>query len=257
MKKLPFFSWFAVGVLLISSAQLTAQDNLYLKDGSILKGKLLKAERDTFKIELAGGSIFIFDSSEVSKFKMGAPPKPVEYHTGGIHNHTETGSITQTFDPYPYSSLPLLPPIDGFSIRNITTYQFTSWLSTGLGVGYKVRGTFSPLAPVFVDVRGCLLKNKPVTPYYFLDGGYSFFVHNGRGTYGKYFGGWFSEGGVGVRFFLGSPTSMGIGIGYEWQRTRSKKPVYDYNGQFGYERIGFRIENHLLRSLNIRAILSF
>lgn len=63
--------------MLFISLQLSAQkkrDILYLKNGSIIHGKLIEVSDSLFKIQTSDGSLFVFSSQEVEKFIRGAQP---------------------------------------------------------------------------------------------------------------------------------------------------------------------------------------
>jgi len=63
-------------MLIITIFSLSAQkkrDILYLKNGSIIYGKLLEVNNNQYKIKTTDGSIFIFSSTEVEKFENETP----------------------------------------------------------------------------------------------------------------------------------------------------------------------------------------
>ncbi len=67
MKKLLFLA----AMLIIFFVPLSAQRNkdvLYLKNGSIIYGKLMEVTDNQYKIKTSDGSIFIYSSTEVDKF---------------------------------------------------------------------------------------------------------------------------------------------------------------------------------------------
>jgi hypothetical protein len=63
-------------ILIITGFQLSAQkskDVLYLKNGSIIRGKLIEIVDDQYKMQTYDGSIFIYKTAEVEKFTKETP----------------------------------------------------------------------------------------------------------------------------------------------------------------------------------------
>ena len=63
-------------VLIFTTLSLSAQktkDVLYLKNGSIIYGKLLEVKDNKYKLQSSDGSIFIYSLPEVEKFVVELP----------------------------------------------------------------------------------------------------------------------------------------------------------------------------------------
>lgn len=76
------------GVLL---AQTT--DMVYLNNGSIINGKLVEQNDNSFKIETCCGSLFVYDKSEVLKIEVGAGSMPLQIKSKGYFNYTSMGLL--------------------------------------------------------------------------------------------------------------------------------------------------------------------
>ena len=64
--------------LIFISLQLSAQktsDVIYLKNGSIIYGKLIEVNDSTYKMQTSDGSLFVYSSQEVEKYSIGVPSK--------------------------------------------------------------------------------------------------------------------------------------------------------------------------------------
>ena len=63
-------------LLIIIGFNLSAQrtkDVLYLKDGSIIYGKLIEIKDDNYRLQASDGSIFVYKTGEVEKFAKESP----------------------------------------------------------------------------------------------------------------------------------------------------------------------------------------
>ena len=68
MKKTALFIT-AMLISIVSFAQTSLQDVVYLKDGSIIRGDIIEmVSGEVVKIQTADGSVFIHDFADVEKF---------------------------------------------------------------------------------------------------------------------------------------------------------------------------------------------
>ena len=58
----------ALTIIIIPLSAQKTKDVLYLKNGSMIYGKLIEIVDDKYKIQTSDGSIFIYKSNEVEKF---------------------------------------------------------------------------------------------------------------------------------------------------------------------------------------------
>jgi len=148
-------------ILIIFGFQLSAQkakDVLYLKNGSIIYGKLIEIVDDQYKIQSSDGSIFIFKTSEVEKFSKESPFFDGR-KTAGFGFSLEAGLLvgsqhTDFSAPFSFNFLASVTS----NTKNIT--------SIGSGVEFFGR----PYTPLFIEYK-YIFYNKKTSPFFFARGG--------------------------------------------------------------------------------------
>ena len=154
-------NYFAIILLIFCLLPLNAQKNkdaLYLKNGSIIYGKLLEISNDNYRILTSDGSRFNFRSEEVDKFiKLNMVTG--ERKQNGIGLTLEGGLLigaqNSNFDA-------------PFSFNLMATYTIATTNSIGIGSGAEFLG--SSFAPFFIEYRK-LFSDKKTTPFVFARGG--------------------------------------------------------------------------------------
>jgi hypothetical protein len=148
-------------LLIITGIQLTAQkskDVLYLKNGSIIYGKLIEIIDDQYKMKTSDGSIFIYRSSEVEKFAKESP-----FFDGrkanGMGISLEAGLLvgaqhSEFSAPFSFNFLAGMTS----NTKNIT--------SIGSGVEFFGR----PYTPLFIEYKRIVYDRK-TSPFFFVRGG--------------------------------------------------------------------------------------
>jgi len=147
--------------LIITGIQLSAQksnDVLYLKNGSIIYGKLMEIVNDTYKIQTSDGSVFIFKAEEVEKFANQAPFFDGR-KTDGFGFSLEAGLLigsqqTEYISPFSFNFL-----------ASITSNTLNV---TSLGSGVEFFGR--PYTPLFLEYK-YIFFNRKTSPFIFLRGG--------------------------------------------------------------------------------------
>jgi hypothetical protein len=169
------------------------EDIIYLKNGGVTRGTIIEIIPDkTVKIQIAGGSVFVYNFTEIDKLvkrelKAQAPVPPIAPKT------IEKSKFK--FKKQQFCNMVRVGPI-GFSsygMNVIRGYQFNRYLFLGLGVGLDAyrgiadsdnadlfstdqsTGTAASanyFLPIFVDFRFYLRKSK-TTFFIFVDAGYS------------------------------------------------------------------------------------
>ena len=265
-------------LMLVSSlvfGQTAIEDVVYLKNGGVIRGKIqppspLPAENgmkqkgeqnltsDRVRIELLGGSIFVFEPAEIDsvkrenvfKNKLKEINKNYFRRDRGFRNMTEFGIIYGTnikqdnADPYYYYNN---QPTDdfGISLHTVNGYQVWPYLYAGVGVGIdrfvSYKQTFSPF---YVRVASEFLKKK-VTPYVFCDAGYAVMWKQKSTDYMSYKnkGGVYVECGGGVRIYTRSRASVILSVAYKRNQSETQwwytqyDPGTVYNIQRTYQRL--------------------
>jgi hypothetical protein len=148
-------------LLIFTGLTLSAQktkDVLYLKNGSIINGKLLEIKEDRYKIQTYDGSIFIYNSEEVDKLEKETPLFKGRKSDGfGLALEAGVLAGAQTTD---YSA--------PFSFNILACY--TAKIKNEIGIGSGVEFIGKPYTPLFLEYK-YLINNRETTPFLFIRGG--------------------------------------------------------------------------------------
>jgi hypothetical protein len=153
MKKLLFLTLMLITITISASAQKTT-DVLYLKNGSIIYGKLTEVTDEQYKMKSSDGSIFIFSRSEVDKFAN----ERLKYDgrkKDGLGFSLEAGAMIGA-----QNSNYVAP----FSFNFIINRTVLVRSIFGLGSGVEFLG--QPFMPVFIEYK-YLLTEKKTCPFIF------------------------------------------------------------------------------------------
>lgn len=148
-------------ILIIIGFQLSAQKNkdvLYLKNGSIIYGKLIEIIDDQYKMQTPDGSIFIFKSTEVEKFAKESPFFDGR-KTAGFGFALEAGLLFGS--QHTEFSAP-------FSFNFLASVTSNTNTITSIGSGVEFFGR--PYTPLFLEFKH-LFFNKKTSPFIFARGG--------------------------------------------------------------------------------------
>lgn len=224
---------FTTFLCLLGSAQQTTETVLYLKNGSILRGKLHSATEGKHKIELLGGSIFVVDETDLDSIKTESTHKRqlrdiknnYYYKERGYRHITEFGMIYGTnIKPDETTSYYNTGDDFGVSLHTINGYQFWRYLYIGGGVGIdrmiSYRQTFSPF---YVRISSEFVRKK-VSPMVYADGGYSIMWKQPKNEWYEYKnrGGYYFQAGAGLRIYTRSRASVLITAGYKRNYSETK-----------------------------------
>ena len=211
-------------------AGLSAQHLLhavYLKNGWIIRGKILVNTPDSLKIESCG-NVFVFSPDEVLTIqteKAKASEKKQDfidnYSSKGIYNQTSFGLITGSSDA-------MNSP--GYSLETRLGYEFSPALSIGLGTGiskYNIE-----VIPLFFNLKSELIQrvNAPVINVVF---GYSFPMNRDKNQdyidY-HYDGGLCLGLDIGICSYRSPKRALIVSAGYCYQHiVEASKSIYWYN----------------------------
>jgi hypothetical protein len=162
-------------------AQSTYNDQVHLKNGSVLRCKIIEYKPDNqIKLEIQGGSVLVYSAAEVSMIDRGAKSVPL-YEKKEAHTFSKELYFSIFFNiigGYRESSL-------WFGRGDVLTlgcgYKFSigkalnRHLMLGAGAGWAYMHNYfmySAHFPVFAEVRGDLLK-KSNSLYYSFAVGYN------------------------------------------------------------------------------------
>jgi hypothetical protein len=221
------------------SAQKT-KDVLYLKNGSMIYGKLIEITDNKYKIKTSDGSIFIYPSQEVEKF-INETPDFAGRKKSGPGFALEAGFLvgvktTDYVTPFTFNILG--------NVTCKTKHLF------GLGSGVEYIG--QPYMPVFFEYK-YLLYDRKTSPFIFLRGGNLFHLigdiqnsdsYTNPNTYTKTYHGGFS---------------FTIGTGISWIKNENETYLsFAYrNAHMSYEQLDYNNQNITYKSALNRLEIKF
>jgi hypothetical protein len=193
-----FFVFFST----TSFAQKTFKDVVYLKNGSVAKGKILGFDSlNRLKIQTYKDYFLVFPKEEVKRFIIrgndeisSSNEQPsIEEKTKGFTNVTQLGVLFGRTDGNQFQQA---STHSNFTFESFNGYRFNPYLSAGATVGVDIYsdGTLFPLGG---SVRGNLLKGR-VTPTAQLTGGHSFEFFSKEKERVDFNGGFFWSAGLGL-----------------------------------------------------------
>lgn len=202
-------------------AQKNAEDVIYLKNGSVIRGHLLNQTVDSVKIETCCRNIFIFPLSEVSKMgfekTMGRRNRNQEL-AGGFYNYSTFGLLSGKSE---------VMDSPGLSLNTFFGYGFSYKTGLGMGVGYEVLHT--EIIPLKLGLRYEFLYRENI-PIALFSVGYSLPLDKEKE---KDYMNYSYEGGfnAGIEFGICSyrtdKRAFTVTVGYQYQRL-VEEVTYDY-----------------------------
>jgi hypothetical protein len=220
------------------------QEVIYLKDGSIIRGKLISNESDVVKIESCCGNVYVFKQSDILRIvreesdynneTKNEKQTKTSYRrsdtlkTKGYFNFTSFGTLVgskSTDKPTP------------LSIIMEHNYRFNSYVAIGAITGVEMLN--EAVLPIGVNVKGMLPLRRGNTIYLGLSGGYSISLDNPVMDYYEVKeanGGFMFNTELGVIFPSSTDISCFIAIGYrynelnyvreDWWMTEVERTMY-------------------------------
>lgn len=205
--------WAFLVLALVTAAsfgQSVAQDVVYLKNGSIIRGVILEnIPNKSIKIETADRSVFVYQTDEIEKLATEIIPEKKESPlTNQGFQPGYKGIVELGFQ----TSVKYLGT-DRFILNIINGFQVSPYFSFGFGTGLQYyRDVEAYLVPVFIDFRANLMIQK-VSPYLALGLGYSYdpkYDFSGVG--------FLLTPTIGVCIAVSGKSKVYAGIGYEMQK---------------------------------------
>jgi hypothetical protein len=249
MKKLCLFT-FALLFTFSGFAQ-SEKGFVYLKNGTILKGKFQYTDAGKLRVESAG-NIWVFDSAEIDSVAGRRDVRVAQMQDlpqySRFFYRTEMGFLagnSQNSQPSP------------FSFSGTVNYLLTPQLSAGAGIGAEFLK--ESYLPAFVNAE-YKLRNSWSSPYFFIKAGYQVPLEDSREVYYEVWPAWSSiwpgpvhnygtldsKGGVLVNPGIGyshlfSPGfGMSLAFGYQFHRLHYKGEK-DYGLDIDYNRLTVKL----------------
>lgn len=215
-----------VSFLLLYAAHIKAQqptfsDRVYLKNGSVMVGKILYYQpNDTLQMQLESALIIRFAPSEVKKVKMTELSQGKTSRLERPYNFKERGmydalSFNVNLGRSNRSHL-------GFGFQNVVGYQFNRLVGSGLGIAYDayyLNNGESNVVSVFGEYRGYLSKRNTSEYWTFAAGyGHPLGIKNDNLTNLK--GSFMLQPTIGWRFGASSRYNFFADLGFRLQQVR-------------------------------------
>jgi len=229
----------------LSSTLLLGQekDHVYLKSGSVIRGKILEIEPvDHLKIQDMCGNIWYYKIGEVEKIT--SEPFESELRSDKASIGFDEGFVNMTSIGFLVGSS-YNAQVAPFSLLMVNGYRAPMGIFAGFGTGIEFFST--SYMPFFLDLRYDLIGTD-VVPYIIVKGGYGVPLASDRTEYDisyEYSGGPLLGAGIGLKIRTRNHFAWDIELMYRYQET-SYKEIYDWNNQESdYTDIFNRIEIRL------------
>jgi hypothetical protein len=234
-----------VAILVFSLMPMMGQevDHVYLKTGSVIRGKILEIEpSEHVKIEDLCGNIWFYEISQVAKVTSEPYPSELKFNKSSLK--FDTGFVNITSIGFLAGS-PQNAQVAPLSLQMVNGWRNSLGLFTGAGIGIEFLNT--NYMPLFLDLRYDLL-GKDVVPYILARGGYAFPLGSDQEDYDityTYSGGPMVSLGIGLKIKSRNHFAWDIGVMYRYQKT-SYQEMYEWNNQeYSYTDVYNRIEIRL------------
>jgi hypothetical protein len=223
--------YFVLALFSNSYAQDGYEDVLYLKNGKMLKGKIVNIDNQTIEFITSSGTPLSISMTEVSKIRKEKIDKGLIdvrdtiFKAKGFMKIAEfsyvigTGSINTRIGTYKNS-------LRAYCLSFSYGYLIVPNFYAGLGVGYD-RYERASFLPLFLDLRTDFIKSK-LRPLLALRMGHSFgWAENQSGSN---WGGFVIQANVGTRLMLDYAKSVHFSIGIKSQQVLVKYFIFRTNG---------------------------
>ena len=203
--------------MLIMSVAIHAQngkteDVVYLRNESVIRGRIIFQDAKAVKIQTFDGSIFYFEKEGIIKITRENRWNGFIYKKRGFSSFTELGPLVAgktTTEGVTTAA---------FSFQTINGYKFSQYAFLGLGVGADLYA-IQTIIPVFGSFRGDIFNRGTVIPFYYLNAGYGINITQASSDISDFKGGLQWAGGLGLKIPFNRTAGFLISMGYDYQKT--------------------------------------
>lgn len=214
-----------LGVLLclLAGGSAQAQETpeavvIKLKNGNILKGKLLQYRQLGYELQLSGSTVVHIPLSDVEEVKTLAPAYGRRIYAG-----VQLGLLFGLRENQGYQNILVAP-----SVQLSAGYKWKHWLQAGIGSGHEQFGKIGVI-PLYGELQGTILKEGS-SPYYSLKLGKGFAEVKDDFRYQDARGGLMGEAQAGISFRF-THFNWLIGSGYHFQKVRLEGSSPGWGGE--------------------------
>jgi hypothetical protein len=172
----PKFYSFLLACLFASTvfAQKSYEDVVYLKNGSVIRGMIVEQVPNVSLSIKSGLNLFVYKLDEIAKYTREpsiSAKKGFGFKSKGFVANYEIG-----LTDFPKgTNLPM------FSIMLVNGYQFSPYISVGLGVGAEISAKNIYNVPIYADLRAYFTTTR-LAPFFNLGFGYNAFIQKLPGS---------------------------------------------------------------------------
>ena len=241
-------------ILVLPAISQTEKGYVYLKNGTIIKGRYIYSE-DHQKISIqSAGNLWIFDAAEVdsisSRKSQGLQDFTIQQNSSKFFYRIEAGVLKGNSDNSQDAP---------FSLTGSVNYQVQPHFSVGLGLG--VEFLKESYMPVFVNLE-YKLRAQASTPYLFLKAGYQVPLEDSNEIYYDVYplwydyvswnyvipqssydckGGFLFNPGVGYQHMFSRNFGINFAVGYQFHRLNYSADDGDYELDIDYNRLSIKL----------------
>ena len=241
-------------IMVLPAISQTEKGYVYLKNGTIIKGRYIYSE-DHQKIRIqSAGNLWIFDAEEVdsisSKKSQGLQDFATQQSSSKFFYRIEAGVLKGNSDNSQKAP---------FSLTGSVNYQVESHFSVGLGLGAEFLK--ESYMPVFANFE-YKLRTQASTPYLFLKAGYQVPLEDSNEIYYDVYplwmsfapwpydysangfdckGGFLINPGVGYQQMFSPNFGMNVAVGYQFHRLNYSADGGDYELDIDYNRLTIKL----------------
>ncbi len=235
-------------LVMIFAINLNAQNKVILKDGSVIKGRLLEYKNgDNIKLKMENGSIVTFPDSIVSKIKVNLDSGADDYSlkNGFFFNlgfRILPGKSTRRINTgyYYYGNY---GSSFGFGIDCTAGIKINNMILLGAGISvddYNY-GYDAMFFPVYFDFTAFFKDNK-ISPFFRIQSGYGF-VDVSDVAVTESAGGLMLDPALGIRLFSNEDVYVTMDLNYKYQKASFKyiSGSNDATKDIKYRRLSLRV----------------
>lgn len=219
---------------LISLDSVATIDEVYLKDGSKLRGKIQEYHRGSYLMFKMASGVIRINEEDIERIiqepkeslialmvKREKPPKVYAFREQGFYSSVVFALLPGGGD---YNSEL------GLSLQTSFGYQLNRQFGLGLGLsldGYANVESDDTFVPLFAEARGYLWKKKN-TPYWTVAAGYGFPLRTEAANQEirRFEGGYMFHPAIGYRLGADKTINLTVDLGYKFQKAITEREFF-------------------------------
>lgn len=221
--------WIYGGIAQSTRGKKKAPTTVYLKDGSIFRGEIIRYEIGSeMKLKVSEQATINIPASVIEKVIQEEPKVLAKEEFPGKFSGFYNATNVYLLEGFLAGNRE-----SGLGIQNSTGYRWNHWLGAGIGFGYDNYEVGNRLAtiPIFAEMRGQFIKAQ-TAPFYTIQMGYAFGLKDEDQNIFDSQGGWLFHPAVGILFNNRNETNaFSIDVGYRFQKLSYRQESF-WNNDF-------------------------